>query len=264
MNWKAELDQDLQNSPSLKDIPDVKTLAKSFVDNMAHIGASIRIPGKDAGDEDKKAFYAKLTAAAPNLIPKPDDADPVAQDTLWKALGKPGAHDKYTLPEGIAVPDDVLATMRANAFDSGLTNRQFQAQAKLVAKKLDEVKSGEAKLVADLKAHFGQAYDDRMAKIRTYLTQTNAPADLKKAFETGAVSKDLAEYMSTIVASVSGKETSIIDNSNTGGKLTPAEAQVKIDEINRNPQHPYWVNNDPGHQRAVDDMYLYMSAVVNK
>jgi len=45
---------ELRDDPSLKDINDVATLAKTYKDTKAFVGSSIRPPGPDASPEAKK------------------------------------------------------------------------------------------------------------------------------------------------------------------------------------------------------------------
>ena len=57
--------------PLLTESADFDSFLKQAVDYQAMQGSSIRIPGENASEEDRQAFYAKLTAQVPGLMAVP-------------------------------------------------------------------------------------------------------------------------------------------------------------------------------------------------
>ena len=88
-DWRSALPDDLRNDPTLKDVPDVTTLAKRLIDTKSLVGKSIRPPGDGASAEAKKEFVDRLLQIEPALVYAPD-GDKDALDRMWKKLGKPG------------------------------------------------------------------------------------------------------------------------------------------------------------------------------
>ncbi len=59
-DWRASLPDDLKGAPSLQDIKDIPSLAKSYVHAQSRMGSSISVPKDDATPEELSAFYTKL------------------------------------------------------------------------------------------------------------------------------------------------------------------------------------------------------------
>ena len=142
--WLKGLPEPLQKAKSLakfKDGTHVENLAKSYVELESKLGRSIELPGKDATDEDKVKFFARI--------------------------GRPMTADDYE----IGLRDAELAKrLRAASFNAGLTKEQVKAQASAIAEYEAERDKLASKAYTDsatkadrqLREEFGAQYDIRM------------------------------------------------------------------------------------------------------
>lgn len=252
MDWKNDLPEDIRNSPAIKDVKDVPSLAKQFVDLQAYQGQSIRIPSENAGEEDRKAFYDKLVAKVPGLIPTPNPEDKEAIDALWKKLGRPAQKEEYKIPEGVD-PNEVQDILDL-AHKSGLTVSQAEALLKeaherVQAKKTESEKT-RTEAMQTIKKEWGLTFEDRISKIEGILKATGAPKDLADGVASGVVGPETVKWLHTIASQMKLDEPNNHDR-NRDSKLTPVEAKNRISEIMSNRDHPYWKASDPGHADAI-------------
>ena len=85
-DWRSSLPDDMREAPSLKDVPDVATLAKRFLDTKSMVGNSLRMPTDDAGQEAIEAFNQKiLSNPALGLMKKPDTENTEALAEVYNA-----------------------------------------------------------------------------------------------------------------------------------------------------------------------------------
>jgi len=107
-----QIDEQYRGHASLKDMNDIGALAKSYVETKAMVGNSIRIPGKDAGEDARNEYLQKLINNDPELMMKPDFANKEQSQEFFQTIGLPQEFSKYENPEGMKLPDDVEAEMR--------------------------------------------------------------------------------------------------------------------------------------------------------
>jgi len=107
-DWREGLPEELRAEPSFKDVPDVPTLAKRFIDTKKMVGGSLKVPKDGAPPEEVNAFYT--------------------------ALGRPASVDKYTarppaFPEdsGLALDEEGFKGFLGAAHSAGITDKQAQA-----------------------------------------------------------------------------------------------------------------------------------------
>lgn len=86
--WHEGLSDEYRGNESLANIPDIDTLAKSYLDAQSYMGGSIRIPSDDAGEDDWSSFNQKLTDKVPTLMNIPSD-EAEARTALLSRLGRP-------------------------------------------------------------------------------------------------------------------------------------------------------------------------------
>lgn len=239
-SWRSTLPEDLRENPTLKDLPDVATLAKSYVETKSLVGSSIRPPGPDAAPEARKEFLAKLQKAAPELVYLPSDekARAEVEGQLWSALGRPADEKAYSL-EGVP-PELGLdeAQARKVAKEMGYTVSQFK---KLLAvevenrqKALEAHKAG----YGELKKELGAAYDERVAQAAAAFEKITGNKDAADAIRTGrATAADVRTWAA--VAKAIGGETNVVGQQGAGasGRLTPEEARLQLAELRGNPEY---------------------------
>lgn len=239
-NWRDGIPEDIRASEALKDFKDVGALAKSYVETKALVGRSLRLPGPDASEADKKAFREELKKKVPTLIELPEDEKQFEEvaSQLWKRLGKPDDEKGYPaikdLPEGVEVNEDEI---RQLAKGLGLTRKQY---AQLVSgvvedrKKRVELESESRKA---LKKELGEAFDERLSAAAAAAKQLGYSDERVAQIQKGLVSVEDAKAWIN-VAKALGKESRDLGGgpeSRGPGKLTPAEAREQIAEIYRNP-----------------------------
>lgn len=261
-DWRAALPDDLKASESLKSVKDIASLAKQFVDQQAYLGNAIRVPSEHASEADKKAFYDKLVKHAPDLIPRPNRDDPESLNAVLAALGRPDDKNLYEAPEIPAeakafVPEDRIEAFRDIAHKHGLTKDQFKGVlSEVLAADAVSIQAQQEALNqsrAALHREWGAAFEERTAQALKLAESTGAPAAFVEAIKGGAVNGEALKWLHSM-ASRMGGNLQIADDQGGSGKMTPGEAQSRIDEIMGNRKHPYWDAGHPDHRRAMDTM----------
>lgn len=138
LGWRSALPDELKNHDLVKDYSKPGDAIQAFVDLHGKSASMVSIPGDNATDEDKAAFFNKL--------------------------GRPESADAYTLdkPEGLReglYNEDVETAYRAKAHEIGLPDSQAN---QLYAWYYDTVKSGDEQQVAKEK----QTLDDTVTKLK--------------------------------------------------------------------------------------------------
>lgn len=215
-NWRDGLPDDLKANPSLATIPDVKTLAQSFVATKALTG--------------KKAY--DLPQA--NWTPE--------QHKEWnKLIGVPEAPDKYTPMEKAqlekaGIPPETLTAAMTKFHEAGLTDRQAKSIVEWFVG--DAVKGGEllaeqqsaARVAGEtaLKQEFGDRYQAKMGLVKAWLKQ-NADADFLDTIEKNGLGND-PKFIKAIIKSA---EATLESDSRTGNVSSPmgAESAAALAEI---------------------------------
>lgn len=240
-NWKDGLPDELKAAPALKDVADVGSLAKQFVDLQAHLGNSIRIPGEGAAEADVSAFYKKLTDRVPGLMPKPDPTNAEAMTAIYMALGRPETADKYVLPtvEGVNFTDDRQKTWKELGHKAGLTQNQLEnlikplMEMEATATSVAKTQLEESHLA--LKKEWGVLYEDRMSTIAKLMAENNAPPALVEAVKNKTADPDVLRWLSSTYQAFTkeGSEFSQQGKTNQTDAMIPAEATIKAAEIRR-------------------------------
>lgn len=257
VDWKTGLPEELRGDPSIKDVPDVPTLVKAFRDTKAMVGSSIRPPGPDAGPEARAAFREKLRAVAPELVEIPSDPAKFkeVEASIWEKLGAPKDAAGYTL-DGVDIPDGVqvpLEDLRKSAAELKLTKAQFQAILKRdVAARTENATKAKA-LQQELRTEFGLAYDEKMKEAADFAEKSGAPESLRNAIKAGAVDKATVTYLLNMRKAVGGETRAVADQggSTVVPKLTPAEAEARIEELMARPEYLDKRKNPAIHQEIM-------------
>jgi hypothetical protein len=186
-DWKASLPEDLRANPSLATIPDIPTLAKSYVDTKAFTG--------------KKAYE----------LPQPDWK--AEQWSAWnKTIGVPEAPDKYSpidkaVLEKAGLPPEVISSAAAKFHEWGLTDRQAKGLLDwymgdtIKGRELQEQNSEaeRAKGESALRGEFGDKYEARMGLLKAWLSQNGSP-EFAEAVDAAGLGSNPA-FVKAIIAS---------------------------------------------------------------
>lgn len=241
-NWKNSLPEDLRNEPCLDNVKNFATLTKSFVNAQKMIGKNkIAIPGENATEEERNAFYT--------------------------ALGRPSTADEYKhegveLPEGITLDDNAIKEFRNFAYENGLSQQVYEKALAF------DVLRAQKSYEAAVKAH-NQEYEQTMSKLRDqYGDQLQGRiAQVDKALTTFGI-KDLFiekgltnnyqvfEALAKIGESISESKLKAGDVQNNFRTV-----QQQIDDIYSDPNGAIYNMDHPGHDRAVAEVKRLMSLV---
>ena len=150
-DWRAGLPEEVRNDPSLSDIKDVGSMAKSYINGQKLIGKNrIALPAEGATDEEISMFHSQLG--------RPEKAD-------GYQFG-----DRPSLPEGMQYDEAFETQFKDLSYKAGLTPNQAKAiydgYHDYIGKKTElageSTSQQSAEWVNSLKKEFGKAYDERV------------------------------------------------------------------------------------------------------
>ena len=188
--WMSQLPGDmLQNSELVKQLgkfSKIGDLAKSYSELESKLGKSLTLPGEDASDEEKAAFYGKL--------------------------GKPSDVKGYGLPE-----DDSFNFAKL-AYDNNLTTSQakamYEAMSKAGQAALDsqvEAQTAQAKATDEaLRKEYGSKYNEKVSFMQRGLQNFGGASLYDTLQKSGALySQDVAELFIKLGEMTSESESTI-------------------------------------------------------
>lgn len=251
---------------SLKDFKSVEDLAKSYKHATAKLGNALHIPSEDSSDDQRAAFYEKLSEVK-GVTLTPKDGDEAGLNTFLKSVGRAGPEspDHYTFGDD-HTEDDYSKSFREFAHNSGLTQEQAKAAMDFNNAVEDNLTSSMAEYgQKTLKETWGSDFDNRIQGANAAL---NAYKD-KYPEAIAALSGSEHINNPAIIAAfselaLSMKEGGVINmGSAPSYGDTPADAQIKIDEIMSNTTHAYYNNMSPEHDAAVQKVLRLREIVAN-
>ena len=244
VDWKASLPEDLRNDPSLSDIKDVGSMAKSYINGQKLIGKNrIALPDGNATDEEMSSFYSQ--------IGRPEKSDG------YKFGERPA------LPEGLDYDEAFESQFRDLSYKAGLTSTQAKAiydgYHDYISKKAElEGTSASAQneqWVNALKKDLGKAYDERI-DLATRAVDAYGGDDLKKWLDsTGNGNNPMfVKLFAKIGEGIADGKSDVA--SARSFTMTPDQAKQEIARYNRDPEFmkAYSSGDHTGHQAAVDRM----------
>ncbi len=238
MSWRDELPEELRDSPTLKDVEDVGSLAKQFVDQASYLGNSLRLPGEDATDEARAEFRGKLIDKKLGLMEVPNLEDADAMAGIYTTLGRPEKSDGYTKPEveGAAVDDARFTVMATLAHEAGISDKQFskvitgilQGDAEL-ANTANMAREGELK---GLREEWGTAYEMKVTRAAKLAELTGAPEGLIDAIKNNKADVTTLKWIDKLTESLGGEAAEMVSQgAGDDGKVTVMEAKARSQEI---------------------------------
>jgi len=257
--WSDKLPEDARAWEEVTKAETEADFYKYVGDMRSHLGASIRIPGEDAGKEDWAAFNEKVMAKVPTLMQKPDLENKEALDQLYGSLGRPEKADGYEVPTIEGMDSSAAEGFKAVAHAAGLNNNQYTGIVKAITQANTD--ANEAAVAANTEAHkelakkWGAEYDRRKSLAYTIAKLTDAPKDLQEMFKDGRANPESYEWMYNMALKFKGEGKNLLEDANLEKVgMTPDEASLQIAEIRGNKQHPYWDKTNPGHKAAMAKM----------
>ena len=257
----APVSNEAPEGPSIEKFSTWQELEAGYQELESFRGASVRIPGPDAGVDDWKAFDEKISQVE-GVVRLPADGDTEAWQNFYQRLGAPASPQDYTFSDvnGEAVSYDDDAAFASQAHSLGLTRAQADGMRQYLAGSVNELNSFAAEAhqagMSKLKESWGKAFDHNVKLAQAAAKQLegdlpgisdymqNTPAD-KLDPDTLKMVKMMGDLMG---------ETGVIDAQRADGIMTPDEAMLQAQEIRDNPDHPYNNELDPAHQAAQNKM----------
>ncbi len=255
-NEEAEGSSSLLESPALADFKDVNGLAKAFLDTKSLVGQSLRVPSKEAGEEDIKKFHEQLMEKVPGLIPAPDITDDEQVAMLMKKLGMPEDIDGYEVPEidGIDLPDDRIKFMKEVAMNSNLTKNQFKKLSELMLsadkESITEAQTRIQQEIEGLRSEWGAAFESKYSKAIKMAEVTGAPKELVQLLVEKKAPVETVKWLDSLVGSLGSEDFQMAVQDAGDGGITPSEARERANEL-RNKIHNM-SPSDPSYKTTLD------------
>ena len=224
------LPEDLRTDTAVNKFKDVSELAKAYKEVQSFMGNSLRIPGENAAEADRNAFYEKLRTKVPDLVPVKDEK------AVSRAFGVPEKPEEYTVPEEAQFSPEEAKAWQERAKELGLSKKQAEAVLKTeLQQRTSTLQAVKDNLVA-IEKEWGAATKDRLENIAKVAERFGYDADWIKGIREGKVPLNALTPFQKMVDAL-GKEGSELgkNQGKVAGPVTPAEAERQIAELSRNP-----------------------------
>ena len=267
LSFLDSIPEDLRAEKSLQDIKDLGALAKSYVNAQKMLGGSIRIPGEDAGNEQREDFYKKLQDV-PGVVKMPEENDSDSLNRFYTKLGRPEKAEDYKIDIDESLKPDVaqLDEFKKMAFEAGLTTKQVN---QLINFETNRYKTYEENIISKqkgyedkLKSSFGKEYENKMKSAQVIVEHyaKTYPDEIQELISSEAGNNPAMINMLADMANFMAESGDIPKTKSNNYGLTPDEAKSRISEMRLNREHPYHNPKDPGHKHAVAKMQEYYAA----
>lgn len=264
-SWISALPEPLREAPYLAKADSPEKALEALNHAAQFQGNALRIPGEDAGDDQRQKFYDTVLEKVPDLVRISGEPDDAQLATILSKLGAPAEADKYALPdvEEWEWDDDYADQLKGFAQAAGMTQRQFNTFAdKLATSARDNNLTANAAIEearTALYKEWGQATDERKALIRGWMDKTEAPEELRELFEDGNMDASTMKWLHTVASSFKDTVKPLDKDDKTRDEaITPGEATEKINEILNNPA--YFDTADPLNKVLRERMLKYQNA----
>ncbi len=232
-DWRSSLPPELQNSPSLQDVPDVATLVKNYESTKAMVGNSLRIPTEEAGAEDVAAFREKVLQGDHGLMVKPDTDNPESMQAFYKAIGRPDDAGDYTLPEG--VNGEEYGALSSSAHALGLTDAQYAGMATALEKRqaamMEQAEQERVRGIDQIKGELGPpAFDQRSERISAMVKAMGGFPGLEEAIANNGLNADAWRFLDAVSAQLGTENSQIATQIGQVTESTVDEIKQRIQE----------------------------------
>lgn len=224
------------NDPIMKDVRDVPTLVKNYVNTKKLVG--------------QKGYVL------PNQNSSEDD-----WNNLFKAIGLPETTENYKYEGQEDLDPDFIKGFNETAHKAGILPKQAQQLMgfyKEMMQKVDtdlanEHKETIAQGLNNLKQEWGEAFPKKLQMAQGVLKTFGDESMVKYLNESGLGNDiNLIKLLNKIGESM--KEDTFQNNVVSDFHKSPAEAQAEINEIMTDKNHPYWNPDHQDHKKMVGHM----------
>lgn len=228
------LPDEYKSDPVFQDIPDLATLAKVHRDTKAMVGASVRIPTDDAGQEAIEAFRAKLIDNPHlGLMLRPDPDNPETMQAVQQALGVPEDASGYERPED--VDPEAFGALANTAKELGLTKQQY---AEMAAAHAALNKQAEQQYVQErdagvkqLHGEWGHSFDERVGRVTEMVKALGGHEGLEGALANGAIDAPTLRFLDTVATQMGKEGAQVASQIGAVTQDTPSELRQRRDEL---------------------------------
>ena len=243
-DWRDSISDDYRSNPAIADYKDINDLVKSHISAQSMIGNSIRIPSKEAGQEQWDAFYSRFNDVPGLMRYNPDNPTEVL-----RKIGAPEDADgyKWTPPEGFEPDPDTVKGFKDLAYALNLTNEQASGLMSHMAKDAvadNQRREQEMKEAIDgMKKEWGMAFDEKMGEATRAVAILGGQELVDVLNETGLGNHPAMIKLFANLGSQLKEPATLPGQGSQAGVLTPEEAQSQIEDIYNNKEHPYHEGN---------------------
>jgi hypothetical protein len=235
-DWREGLSDELRAEPTLANINDLESAAKTLVHQQKMMGSRIPLPKTD---EERDELYTKLG--------RPENATDYKVDV-------PQGYEQY-------YPEEMMTSFKETGHQLGLSPEQMQGLVEWQKGSVDfqmnqDQVSGQAlgtQTEESLKQEFGANYDKNMTAAKRALAVYGNDA-LSEKLANPAIGNDPDLIRLLANAGKDITEDSATGTANNSLVMSPMDARMRIDQINSNKSHAYWDATNPKHIDAVDEM----------
>lgn len=253
----STLPEEFKAEACLKDVKDLNTLVKNYVNAQKYIGGTIKIPGENATPEEKAAFYTKL--GRPETPEGYELANPFTENENLKAIA----------PEF----DAKIQQFAGLAHELGLPKAAVKAlvdyQAKELQVEVESIKASYEKEVElgrkSLKETWGDEFDAKV-NLAAQMKDTfgsKYPAEMQKLLDGGAARNPLFMLMLSELGG-SFKESKTKANVTQYSGEGMSEIESKIAGIKADLSNPAWDQRHPDYSKAnaeLNDLYRQLIGI---
>lgn len=260
-DWKETLPESVREWDEVKNSDSPEKFFDQVSNMRSLMGQSIRIPSEEASEEDRNAFYSKLTEKVPGLMPTPDPTDEGSVESVLKALGRPDDAGQYSVPEieNNPLTDEKMGEMKAVAHKYGLTNKQFEGLMGDIIQSdvqmLNEMQAMSQKSRDEVRGEWGGTFEAREQNLIQFAEKSGAPNQLVELLKNGQTDGATLRWIHSMAESMGEKPVF----TNNGKESTPtvdrAEASERAQELRTKLTH--MPQSDPSYQSTLNRMMEY-------
>lgn len=252
--WRDELPEDIKTNGVLDDIKTIDQMAKMVIDARAFQSNALRIPSDDAAPEKREEFLRDLQTKIPDLVYVGKDAD---MSNIYDRMGRPKDPAEYELPD---IPDPLkenFAGLAKRAHEVGVTKSQMKAISETILGDFNDNSARQTNALEDavkeIKREYGEAFDKRLSSTAEFAKKIGFDESLVAAVSKGHVGLENMKALEKLMVSYGSTGPRIGDDpgNNENGRLSPHEAELRLNEIMNNKEHAWWDASNPAHKAAV-------------
>ena len=252
--WRDELPADIKDNGALNEVTTIDQMATMIVNGRRLQTNQISIPGEDAPKEKREEFIKDLQTKVPDLVYVGEGVD---MSSVYDRMGRPKEATDYEIGD---IPDPLkenFSTLSAKAHEAGLSKNQMKVVADTI---LEDFNASVAESAAatdaeklKIKAEWGETAGVKQKTAADFAKRLGFTDAFADAIEEGVIG---AANMKAFDKMMGGFES---PGPRIGGEqgdpttnFTPGEAELKLEEIMGNKDHPYWDGANVAHKAAVD------------